>query len=120
VLGPETPGFRLVADDVVQVEIDRDLPKALAPARHAGLIEVRGMGIVRVPHVASASIVLAVALLPWKQIERYPPPRRKEMIIAGLSVPLIDIDATSPSAALRVGLALALQDEPGRLYGYHP
>jgi HPr kinase/phosphorylase len=120
ILGPHSPGFVLVADDLVRIEAEDGIPKALAPARHAGLIEVRGTGLVTVPHVGSASIVLAVALRPWKDIERYPQSRRKEMIIAGLSVPLIEIDASSPSAAIRVGLALALIDEPGRLYGSCP
>jgi len=109
--------FVLVADDHVRVERDANAPKALAPGHHAGLIEVRGMGLVRVPHAGSAAIVLAVALRPWKDIERYPEPQRKQMVIAGFPVPLLEIDASSSSAAARVSLALELLDDPSRLYG---
>jgi serine kinase of HPr protein (carbohydrate metabolism regulator) len=108
--------FRLVADDLVRIEAREKQPIALAPARLAGLIEVRGMGLVRVPHVEMAPLVLAVALRPWSEIERYPGSARQRMTIAGLSVPLIDIDATSPSAVARVRLALDVQANPDRLF----
>lgn len=117
VLGSAHPSFALVADDHVLVDQGPGVPKALAPSRHAGLIEVRGIGLVRVPHVASAPIVLAVCLRPWKEIERYPQSRRSEMSIAGFAVPQIEIDAMSPSAAVRVRLALALLGDPSRLHG---
>lgn len=117
ILGSAQPPFALVADDHVPVDQGPGAPKALAPARHAGLIEVRGVGLVRVPHVASAPIVLAVSLRPWTEIERYPQSRRNEMSIAGFAVPQIEIDAMSPSATVRVQLALALLDDPSRLYG---
>jgi serine kinase of HPr protein (carbohydrate metabolism regulator) len=108
--------FRLVADDLVRIEPRENRPIALAPPRLAGLIEVRGMGFVHVPSVDSAPVVLAVALRPWSEIERYPGSARKRMTIAGLSVPLIEIDATSPSAVARVRLALDVQKHPERLF----
>lgn len=108
--------FRLVADDLVRIEARENQPIALAPPRLAGLIEVRGMGLVHVPYVEMAPLVLAVALRPWSEIERYPGSARKRMTIAGLSVPLIDIDATTPSAVARVRLALDVQSNPDRLF----
>ena len=52
-------GFDLVADDHVDIEdgIARPVPAL------AGLLEVRGLGIVRLPHVASARLALAVQLV---------------------------------------------------------
>ena len=66
-------GFRLVADD--RVEVSGGV--ARAPAALAGLLEVRGLGIVRLPHEAQVRLALAVTLDPpeggW---ERMPCPAR--------------------------------------------
>ena len=48
-------GFDLVADDIV----DLDGGVARAPAALAGLLEVRGLGIVRVPYVTARPILVA-------------------------------------------------------------
>ena len=88
-------GFALVADD--QVEIRAGL--AYPPARLAGLLEVRGLGIVRVAHTEGVPIVLAVAL---HRAERLPWPARH----LALDVPLVAIDPACASAPARVGLAL--------------
>ena len=51
-------GFDLVADDQVDIEdgVARPVPAL------AGLLEVRGLGIVRLPHVAAARLALVVEL----------------------------------------------------------
>jgi HPr kinase/phosphorylase len=87
-------GFALVADD--QVVIDGRL--ASAPPALAGLLEVRGLGIVRLPHV-TAELALAVRLSPG---DRLPEPAT----LAEFGLPLINIDPRRPSAPLRVALAL--------------
>src|SRR5580704_6943367 len=51
-------GFELVADDRVDIV---DGVASPVPAL-AGLLEVRGLGIVRLPHVASARLALVVEL----------------------------------------------------------
>src|SRR5437763_2449066 len=51
-------GFVLVADD--RVEIDGGV--ARAPESLSGLLEVRGLGIFRLPHVASARLALVAEL----------------------------------------------------------
>jgi hypothetical protein len=60
--GPETMTARLVADD--QVVITRRGARLFAapPARLAGLIEVRGIGIVAADHAPEAEVTLAVRL----------------------------------------------------------
>jgi HPr kinase/phosphorylase len=87
-------GFDLVADD--QVELRNGL--ACAPPPLAGLVEVRGLGLLRFPHV-SARLVLAVQL---GLGERLPAPRR----FPDLDLPLISVDAGAASAPQRVALAL--------------
>jgi HPr kinase/phosphorylase len=90
-------GFALVADD--QVEID-DSGMARPPSALAGLLEVRGLGIMRLPFVDQARPVL-VAELVQEPPARLPPPRRD----ARLNLPLIAVDPRPPSAAQLVSLA---------------
>jgi HPr kinase/phosphorylase len=89
-------GFVLVADDRVEVEDGC----ASSPARLAGLLEVRGLGIVRLPYLESARLALVAQLAP--NAPRLPEPSRHH----ALDLPLVVVDAAAPSAAARVALAL--------------
>ena len=89
-------GFVLVADDRVEIG-DR---VASAPAALAGLLEVRGLGILRLPHADRAELVLAVNLAPVS--ERLPSPS----LHPTLGLPQVTIDPATASAALRVRHAL--------------
>ncbi len=88
-------GFTLVADD--QVVLDGGV--ARAPPELAGLLEVRGLGLVRLPFAASARLSLAVQL---RRGERLPVPARYEIA----DVPMVSIDPWPASAPLLVGMAL--------------
>jgi HPr kinase/phosphorylase len=89
-------GFALVADD--RVDIDDGI--ASAPAALAGLLEVRGLGIVRLPFVRNARLALVAELGPSPQ--RLPVPDRH----TGLGLPLIRLDGAAASAPERITLAL--------------
>ena len=89
-------GFDLVADDRVDVENGLARP---VPAL-AGLLEVRGLGIVRLPFVAEARLALAVEL--GAPSSRLPMPEQH----ARLDLPVLRIDATAASAPDRIALAL--------------
>jgi HPr kinase/phosphorylase len=92
-------GFVLVADDRVCVDgLVASPPEALA-----GLLEVRGLGLMRLPFT-TASLVLAVALAagPLPAEMRLPAPEN----FPDLDIPLIRVDAGAASAAMRVALAL--------------
>lgn len=89
-------GFDLVADDRVDIADGIARP----PPALAGLLEVRGLGIFRLPYVAQARVALVVdlsALAP-----RLPMPERH----AALDLPLVRIDAGLASAPDRIALAL--------------
>ncbi len=88
-------GFALVADDQVDVEDGVARP----PAALAGLLEVRGLGLMHVTHIPAARIRLAVAL---DRGERLPAPET----YAPLGVPLVHVDPAACSAPRRVALAL--------------
>jgi HPr kinase/phosphorylase len=88
-------GFALVADD--QVEIEDGV--AAAPPALAGMVEVRGLGILCLPCVTSARLVLVVAL---GEGERLPHPARDRR----LGLPSVTLDPWTASAPQRVSLAL--------------
>ncbi len=89
-------GFVLVADDQVML----DGVVARAPAALAGLLEVRGLGLLHRPFLAQAPVRLVVEL--DAAPERLPHPATDPV----LGVPRIGLDARAASAALIVGLAL--------------
>lgn len=97
-------GARLVSDDYTLVVRDRQALLATAPATIAGKIEVRGIGIVTMPHVERVAVALLVELR--DDIERMPldMPVRS---IAGVKVPVIAIEGHYASAPIKVELALA-------------
>ncbi len=88
-------GCRLVADDRVEIAAGW----AAAPVALAGLLEVRGLGILRLPYLARARLVLAVDL--GGIGARLPAGDAMEG-----SLPLLRLDAAGASAPDRVLMAL--------------
>jgi HPr kinase/phosphorylase len=95
-------GWALVSDD--QVDIDDGI--ARAPAAIAGLLELRGLGIFRLPTV-TAPLRLAIQL--GQPPVRLPAPARH----APTGLPLVIIDPFEAGATARA--ALALEAACGRL-----
>jgi HPr kinase/phosphorylase len=96
-------GFDLVADDRVIVTDGI----ACGSPELAGLLEVRGLGIVRLPFRAQARVVLVVELA--GNADRMPMPER----YPDLDLPLVRIDPAAASAPDRV--VIALECATGRL-----
>lgn len=97
-------GACLVADD--QTELRREGTEIImsVPATIAGQLEVRGLGIVAVPSVASAPLRLVVDLMPAEAIERLPLPR--ECSFLGCVVPVVALAPFEASAPAKLRLAL--------------
>jgi HPr kinase/phosphorylase len=89
-------GFFLVADD--RVEILDGI--ARAPGTLGGLLEVRGLGIVRLPFVESVPLVLVVEFS--SDPPRLPVPARDQTF----NLPLFLLDPALASAPDRLALAL--------------
>ncbi|HEX4172153.1 MAG TPA: aldolase [Acetobacteraceae bacterium] len=89
-------GFELVADDRTDIVdgVGRPVPAL------AGLLEVRGLGIFRLPYVTSARLALVVQL--GHAAPRMPMPARHD----SFDLPVAVVDAHAASAPERVGLAL--------------
>lgn len=88
-------GFQLVADD--QVLIDNYF--ASAPAELAGILEIRGLGLARMPYMTRARLRLVVRL---GCMDRLPVPSRYDIV----DLPMVTLDPRAASAPLLVGLAL--------------
>jgi serine kinase of HPr protein (carbohydrate metabolism regulator) len=103
--GGELIRARLVADDQTIIERRGDSLYAMSPATIAGLLEIRGQGIVAVEHVAETRLSLVVRLTPAAAIERSP--EHTQIIrIAGVALPEIAIDPIKVTAGARIRTAL--------------
>lgn len=91
----------LVSDDQVLLERRGDDLVARAPATIAGLIEVRGIGCVRLPVVAEAKVALVVDLTSDGRIERMPDPP-PTCDIEGVVLPVLQLETAAPSSPLKL------------------
>jgi serine kinase of HPr protein (carbohydrate metabolism regulator) len=98
-------GGRLVADDQSELLRRGDALIVHAPAALAGLIEVRGIGILRLAALAEAPVALVADLVLPEQVERLPTPCSETLL--GVVVPRIAVAAFEASAAAKVRLALS-------------
>jgi len=97
-------GAILVADD--QVLLRREGAQLLAdpPEILAGLLEVRGLGILKFPYRAPAPIGLVIDLEESEKIERMPEPETLSLL--DKSIPLYRVTARETSAPIKVRLAV--------------
>jgi serine kinase of HPr protein (carbohydrate metabolism regulator) len=95
----------LVADDRVVITRKGERLTVEAPATIRGKLEVRGLGIVTVPCLASAELVLVADLVAPERIERFPGPA-PVMEIAGVGLPLLHIAPFEAAAPVKLLLAL--------------
>ncbi|MBO0735974.1 MAG: HPr kinase/phosphatase C-terminal domain-containing protein [Alphaproteobacteria bacterium] len=96
-------GARLVADDQTELRRVGDRILARAPKTIAGLLEVRGVGILHLDRVNEAQLAMLVDLVPSSEVERLPEKRFEEVL--GLAIPLITLAAFEVSAAAKVKIA---------------
>jgi len=105
----------LVADDQVWVEAGANgRLRASAPETIAGKIEARGLGILEVPFLADAELVLVCDLVNEKDVPRTPLEPWDQAVIAGVAVPALKLAPFELSAPLKLKMALFLAalDDP--------
>ena len=98
-------GAALVSDDYVFVRRQGEHLVATAPPTIAGKIEVRGVGLVDFPAEAEVPVALFVDLDVTP--ERLPEAGEQRWM-AGVSVPVVGLNALEPSAPIKVELALRM------------
>jgi len=104
-------GAVLVSDDRTELIIEGGALMASPPVPLAGLIEVRSVGIVELPHASSARVHLVVHLcensparLPEREL--YDPP--KELVLPREArPPLLRLHSREPSAPAKIAAAAA-------------
>jgi HPr kinase/phosphorylase len=96
----------LIADDQTRLERRDNQLFASAPPRIKGLLEVRGLGIIKVATIEEAPVALIIDLVPANQIDRMPKPEDLQTELLGLTLPRLALDASTASAAMRIRMAL--------------
>lgn len=101
-------GGRLVADDQTALVRQGSGLVATPPGTLAGLLEVRGIGIVKLGRgqlLARATVALLVDLVPPDRIERLPDPARETLF--DVDLPVLALTPFEGSAPVKLRLALA-------------
>ena len=99
-------GALLVSDDQTVLSIEGESVRAHAPTSIEGLIEARGVGLLRVPTV-SRSHVRMVVLLVSELTERLPEPQFwKPPHLEKPRLPCVEIVGREASASVKLRLAL--------------
>ena len=101
-LGNKPLRAMLVADDQVILERIKGDIIVTAPAILSGKLEIRGRGIVALPHKPKAKLIGVVDFKSRAEIERMPEPEDMHVEILNLAFPLCYIDLAAPSAAARI------------------
>ncbi len=100
-------GGELVADDYTEVEARDGRVFGHAPETIRGLLEVRGIGVVKRDFVNEAAIGLIIELIPGGEgIERLPEPATRD--IQGIALPLFRLSPFEVSALSKVRLAVRI------------
>ncbi|WP_343520865.1 HPr kinase/phosphatase C-terminal domain-containing protein [Sphingomonas sp.] len=96
-------GAVLVSDDYTICTRTDGALVGSPPANIAGKIEVRGIGVIDMPHQERAPVALLVTIL--EDPPRMPEGPKKRRI-AGIDIPEVALAALEPSAPVKVELAL--------------
>jgi HPr kinase/phosphorylase len=97
-------GAMLVADDRVDVSKHNKTLIASAPEKLRGMLEVRGIGIVKIPYGKQIPLVLAVKLVMRGEVERSPEPQVWDCL--GLQLPLLSLHAFDSSVCAKIRMYL--------------
>lgn len=99
-------GACLVADDQVLLSREGRGLVARSPETIAGRLEVRGVGIVEVPHRRRTPLTLIVDLAAAGDVPRLPPDPLPREEILGVHVPVLKLNPFEVSSPVKLKLAL--------------
>ncbi|MBL4739473.1 MAG: HPr kinase/phosphatase C-terminal domain-containing protein [Sneathiella sp.] len=99
-------GAELVSDDYVELYPQKSHIIVKAPPPIQGLMEVRGLGLMKLPFRPNAPLSIVFDLVLQKNIDRLP--ARDTLFFAdGIGVPLLRIEGLAPSSPAKIRIALA-------------
>ena len=105
-LGDKPLRAKLVADDQVELVKTGAGLLARAPAKLAGLLEIRGVGIVSLKYQAETILKLAVDLAPAATLPRMPEPHEAQTELLGVTLKRLMLDAADPAATAKIRASL--------------
>jgi HPr kinase/phosphorylase len=102
-------GAGLVADDQVVIKSVGQELYLSPPDSLSGLIEVRGVGVIKIEYVRDIRLCLIVELDPRNEIQRIP--KIKEELIKKIPVPVINMYAFESSVLAKIKIILGYLDK---------
>ena len=106
-------GARLVADDQVALTSTSEALLAAPPAQIAGLLEVRGIGIVSMEYLPQCRVHLVVDLVTPDAVERMP--ESATVDLCGHRIAHVALAPFEASAPVKLRLALSRTTAEGRV-----
>jgi serine kinase of HPr protein (carbohydrate metabolism regulator) len=108
-------GGTLICDDQVVLEHRQDKIMMEAVDAIRGLIEVRGVGLVKYPVAPPTRLRLVVDLAPREDVPRLPDWEMTDIL--GIDIPRLRLHAFDASTPLKIIKAIELVHKPGLLVG---
>ncbi len=101
-------GGSLIADDQVWLQVEDGKLHAAPPVELAGVLELAGLGLMRLTHAHRAPLHLAV-MCQTQPAERLPPP--ETLTLLGISLPQVTLNPAAPHNAERLMLWVEAMQE---------
>ncbi len=98
---------KLVADDQVELESDCGSIIASPPPSLAGLLELRGLGLMPFPHQPSTRLALIVDIVPDAKVERLPEKPFSWVALLGVNLPGIVLGQTDIAGPAKLRSSLS-------------
>ncbi len=106
-------GGTLICDDQVVLERRQDQVMAEAAEPIRGLLEIRGVGLVKLPVAPPTPLRLVVDLVPREDVPRLP--ERETVDILGIAIICLKLHAFDASTPLKIIKAIELVHKPDLL-----
>ncbi len=105
-------GARFIADDRVCLAACHGRIVASVPASIAGLIELRGRGLMAMPYERVGVIRLVADIVSDEALERMPPDNQLSVALLDIAVPRQPVPSRTELAVRLIGAALAALPQP--------
>jgi len=109
----ESGKAQLLSDDQVELERRHDKITTIAAQPIKGLLEVRGLGLLRYAAAPPAPLALVVDLVAREAMPRLP--ERETADILGVAIPLLRLHAFDASTPFKIVKAIELAQNPALL-----
>lgn len=94
-------GADLVSDDYVELDVKKGQIIARPPKAIQGLMEVRGLGLIKVQYLEEAVVTLACNLVGSNIVDRVPVSASR-LILDGVAIPLFSLDGLAASGPAKI------------------